>query len=207
MQVRARSDEDKAVLRQIILNAAVDLYAEAGYEGFSMRKLATRIGYTATTIYRYFADKNDLLLTVIDNGFHDLFHDYMESDAPTPRERFVDMATGFVRFARENPELFRLMFLSRPGLTFDLEGDDVHRIRLGKLDLFRELAMESGLIPHLDAEQAAVAADLLFAVGYGLAGLPISLPVFSEERADRALAFLLDYIEAHWDDATTESQG
>jgi AcrR family transcriptional regulator len=47
--------------RQAILTAAGALFLEQGYERFSLRKVAERIGYSPTTIYPYFRDKDDLL--------------------------------------------------------------------------------------------------------------------------------------------------
>ncbi|KJY84386.1 TetR family transcriptional regulator [Vibrio galatheae] len=50
--------------RQQIIDAAEKLIAESGFQGFSMHKLAKEAGVAAGTIYRYFSDKEDLLLQV-----------------------------------------------------------------------------------------------------------------------------------------------
>ena len=67
--IRHRRDQEKQELRQAILTAAGELFLEQGYERFSLRKVAERIGYSPTTIYLYFRDKDDLLFTVVDEGF------------------------------------------------------------------------------------------------------------------------------------------
>src|SRR5260221_9833654 len=69
LAIRHRQEREKQELRQAILAAAGELFLEQGYERFSMRKVAERIGYSPTTIYLYFRDKDDLLFTVIDDGF------------------------------------------------------------------------------------------------------------------------------------------
>src|SRR5215213_6311078 len=66
---RQRRDQEKQDVRQVILDAAADLFREHGYERFSLRQVAERIGYSPTTIYLYFTDKDDLLFTVADVGF------------------------------------------------------------------------------------------------------------------------------------------
>ena len=66
---RARREQQKQNLRRIILDSAGEIFLEQGYEGFSMRRVAERIGYSATTIYRYYEDKDDLLFAVINEGF------------------------------------------------------------------------------------------------------------------------------------------
>jgi len=50
--------------KQQIIDAAEDLIAKSGFQGFSMHKLAKEAGVAAGTIYRYFSDKEDLLLQV-----------------------------------------------------------------------------------------------------------------------------------------------
>src|SRR5438045_3623781 len=67
--IRHRQEQEKQELRQTILMAAGVLFLEQGYERFSLRKVAERIGYSPTTIYLYFRDKDDLLFTVVDEGF------------------------------------------------------------------------------------------------------------------------------------------
>ena len=67
--IRHRQAQEKQELRQAILTAAGTLFLEQGYERFSLRKVAERIGYSPTTIYLYFRDKDDLLFTVVDEGF------------------------------------------------------------------------------------------------------------------------------------------
>ncbi len=67
--IRHRQAQEKQALRQAILTAAGELFLEQGYERFSLRKVAERIGYSPTTIYLYFRDKDDLLFTVVDEGF------------------------------------------------------------------------------------------------------------------------------------------
>src|SRR2546430_17566244 len=67
--IRHRQDQEKQELRQAILTTAAELFLEQGYDHFSLRKVAERIGYSPTTIYLYFREKDDLLFTVGDEGF------------------------------------------------------------------------------------------------------------------------------------------
>src|SRR2546428_13605803 len=66
---RQRRAHEKQELRAAILAAAGKLFDEQGYERFSLRQVAELIGYSPTTIYLYFKDKDDLLFTVVDEGF------------------------------------------------------------------------------------------------------------------------------------------
>lgn len=48
-----------------ILEHSILLLDEIGFEGFTFKKLATRIGITEPTVYRYFENKHKLLLYLI----------------------------------------------------------------------------------------------------------------------------------------------
>src|SRR5947208_303540 len=63
--IRHRQAQEKQELRQAILTAAGTLFLEQGYEHFSLRKVAERIGYSPTTIYLYFRDKDDVLWAMV----------------------------------------------------------------------------------------------------------------------------------------------
>ena len=48
-----------------ILDAALAVFAEKGYSGGSMRDIATRVGVSEPALYRYFAGKEALFLTLV----------------------------------------------------------------------------------------------------------------------------------------------
>ncbi|MFX5306100.1 helix-turn-helix domain-containing protein, partial [Acinetobacter baumannii] len=56
-----RRERRRQETRRAILEAATRMFEREGYEGFSLRQVAEAIGYTPTTIYLYFKDKDDLL--------------------------------------------------------------------------------------------------------------------------------------------------
>jgi AcrR family transcriptional regulator len=68
--IAQRREQQRENLRRTILTAAGELCLAHGYEGFSLRQVAERIGYSATTIYRYFANKDDLLFAIVYEGFN-----------------------------------------------------------------------------------------------------------------------------------------
>jgi len=48
-----------------ILDAALAVFAEKGYAGGSMREIAARVGFTEPALYRHFASKEALFLTLV----------------------------------------------------------------------------------------------------------------------------------------------
>jgi len=64
--VERRRERHRADARRAILDATQALLVERGYEGLSMRRLASRCGYTAPTIYHHFGDKNGLIDALVE---------------------------------------------------------------------------------------------------------------------------------------------
>src|SRR5260370_8016740 len=103
--IRHRQDQEKQELRQAILTAAGESFLEQGYERFSLRKVAERIGYSPTTIYLYFRNKDDLLFTVVDEGFV-RFGQQLPAAAESqqaPHDRTTALARPSSPFAFQNP--------------------------------------------------------------------------------------------------------
>ncbi len=75
MQAIVVKAEDKSELRSAILKAAQDIFLEEGFEKFSMRRLARKVGYSPTTLYNYFKDKRDLIYSLCE----DLFASYLDA--------------------------------------------------------------------------------------------------------------------------------
>lgn len=102
-------------LRQRIIEAARDIVSEQGLEGLSMRALALRIGHSPGTIYLHFQDKEELLRTVMEEGFRRLsecMRQEIRSAGPgaTHLEQYAATGRGYARFAVDHTGYFKVMF-------------------------------------------------------------------------------------------------
>ena len=68
-------------LRRLILDEARHLMINRGYHSLSMRKIASKAGCSATSIYLYFRNKDDLLHALIEEGFEMLRQRLIETAA------------------------------------------------------------------------------------------------------------------------------
>lgn len=82
---RPRSEQ----AHRAILNAAIDLFVEEGFEGMSVEGVAARAGVGKTTIYRRWSSKEDLVIEAID----ELIFDVHPPDTGSVREDLVEMLT------------------------------------------------------------------------------------------------------------------
>jgi AcrR family transcriptional regulator len=114
---KSLSSAEVEAFRARLCNAAERLFAKHGVAGFSMRQLASELGCSAMTAYRYFRDKQEILAAVRAAAF-DRFADAMEKAARTPGSASAKArAAGeaYVRFALRDHQAYRLMFdVSQP---------------------------------------------------------------------------------------------
>lgn len=116
MGTTERRAREKQELREKILEAARELFAERGYEAVTMRAIAQRIEYSATAIYHHFADKTALLKELCRQDFLALASTVGEiAGTPDPVERLERLGQAYAEFAFSHPNHYRLMFMT-PGL-------------------------------------------------------------------------------------------
>lgn len=117
---RERRENERREVRQLILQAAGEEFLQHGYESFSLRRVAERIGYSATTIYLYFQNKDDLLLATVQEGFQAFDNEIKEVAAahPDPIERIEALGRAYIAFGLHHPALYRLMFMQRSEFYF-----------------------------------------------------------------------------------------
>ncbi|MGI9295687.1 MAG: TetR/AcrR family transcriptional regulator [Pseudomonadales bacterium] len=104
-------------LRQELLAAARRDLREKGKENLSLRALAREIGVSQTAPYRHFGDKPALLAALAAQGFTDLTartRQALETAGDDSEAMLIAAGQTYVRYARDNPELFKLMFGPRP---------------------------------------------------------------------------------------------
>ena len=117
MNAHARREKHRKELRAEILDAARVLFIQEGYQGFSMRKLAERVGYSHASIYLHFRNKAQLFDCLVEESFvqlqqrlKKLQHKYMEKD---PVEMLKKGARVYADFGLENPHAYEFAFILR----------------------------------------------------------------------------------------------
>jgi AcrR family transcriptional regulator len=96
-------------VRTHILDHAGELYLEVGAEGFSMRRLAERVGLTAPAIYRHFESRDALMVEMIRESAESMMGYLARSLAgTTPLDRLKRAGAGYLEFALDHPRHFLL---------------------------------------------------------------------------------------------------
>jgi AcrR family transcriptional regulator len=160
-------------LREALLQAclsALDV-PDATLSSISMRDMARQVGVSANAAYRHFAGKEDLLQAAAAEGFRRL----AKSSAlalSSQSDAFMGFrATGlaYVRFARQHPLLFRLMFACPPEQA---QNPDLSTAATLAFEAMKASAAQvAGLQP--DHPAAMLAALRAWTVAHGLAHLSL----------------------------------
>lgn len=113
MPPKSKSLQEKAHFRAQIIDCARALFIRDGVYAVTMRAVAKQIGYSATTLYAYFSDKEQLIRAVVDSDALALA-DALKASHATEDPRTALMAFGeqYVQFALTHPNHYRMMFMT-----------------------------------------------------------------------------------------------
>jgi len=188
-------------LRRRILDTTRHLLVQDGYASLSMRKIARAIGYSATSIYLYFENKDALFHALIDEGMEQLYDELKVVDAAhaeSPRARLRALCRRYVEFGLENQEYYEIMFLLRPERMERYPADKYRRARRNLDIMAAALAdgVEQGVM-HTDDPR--VSASVIWAALHGTVSLQLSRRVdirierdaFIDAAIDQALRGVL----------------
>lgn len=132
--------------RHEIVRAALDLFVGQGFHGAPMALIAERAGVGAGTIYRYFENRDILIIELYKEVEEEIFPFILDgySDKAPFRARFLHLGTKLLRYFIEYPLHFQYLeqFHNSP------YGTAYRRDKLlgkeGHCDVFREL-IEQGM--------------------------------------------------------------
>jgi AcrR family transcriptional regulator len=101
-------------LRAALIQAGLRLLSEGGVGNLSLRGAAQLAGVSHAAPYRHFADKDELVAAIAEEGFHALTASLRQalaaSSARKASDRLAALATGYVGFAVQHPSYLRVIF-------------------------------------------------------------------------------------------------
>jgi AcrR family transcriptional regulator len=194
---KQRREREKEALRQVILDAARELFVKEGYENVSMRRIADKIEYSPTTIYLYFEDKAALLFAVCEETFAKLAK-RMESisrKSTDPVETLKRGCRAYVEFGLKYPNHYRVTFINHPDLHLGRE----NYLREGSMGMrcYSQLranveeCIKQKRFRHGDLEALT---QMMWAGGHGVASLLITKPDFPWVDKDKLIDLMIDVL-------------
>ncbi|WP_035694002.1 WHG domain-containing protein [Azospirillum halopraeferens] len=172
---RPRKDQALDIPRRAV-EETVRLLASRGVAEITLAEVAAAVGCRAPALYGHFRNRNALLRAVHDAGFERLYAEKLAVAARTDGDAFARLREGgiaYVRFALENPALYRLMF--DPPADAGLEdnpfaGDPGRRT----LDALRGAVAACQAAGYLPGRDPALVAFTLWSAVHGAASLMLT---------------------------------
>jgi AcrR family transcriptional regulator len=100
-------------LKNALIQAGVEILAQDGVSGLSLRKVALKAGVSHSAPYAHFVDKQALIAAISTEGFRQLYErvsGVTEKYKSQPKKQLIEVAWAYVQFAMDDPDRFKVMF-------------------------------------------------------------------------------------------------
>ena len=122
MGIKERRDVEKEEMKKKIMDAAIEVIEQEGYEKLSIRKIAAKIEYSPTTIYLYYKDKAEIITDMSDQLYNKVMGDVvavLNKEAAAPVDKQVhDILCVFIKGLCSEPEMVKAVMHSGINVIF-----------------------------------------------------------------------------------------
>ena len=167
------------IQREDIINTAYEIVKEKGMEGINAREIAKELNCSVQPIFYQFSNMEELKQAIFDK-IYEVYKQYMLSGAGEEKA-YKSMGNAYIRFARDYPEFFKIMFMQSTSMnsdnfvTIDHLGKEVIKTGQG----FTGLTFEEQKDFHLK----------VWIFTHGIATLMVTKTIeFTDEEIDELLA-------------------
>jgi AcrR family transcriptional regulator len=180
-------------LREVLLESAVDLIAEVGPAGFTLRELARRAGVSHNAPYRHFQDRDALMAAVAADGFRELSRTMIQAaeGESGALDRLKRAGLAYIAFALRRPQHFTVMFDAPTAVKTHPDSVEAAEEAFATLLNFVKNCQEEGRFPSEDPLKFAL---LAWSMVHGVAKLAITdrLPLGSKSKILEFAEFVIN---------------
>ena len=162
-----------------IVDAAVEIVRQTGFEALNARALAKQLGCSTQPIFRQFGGMEGVKEAVLRRAGQ-VYNRYIAESKMRPEKPYKQAGLAYIRFAREERNLFRLLFMRNrrdEKISRVIEDDNMDYI-LDTITASAGLTREEAYAFHLHMWIFTHGLAVMVATGY---------VDFTEEEADRFL--------------------
>ena len=112
---RQHQQERSEAVKQMILQAALNIGLEEGNENVTVRRIGERIGYSTGVIYYHFKDKQDILDELarqLDREAYETVKSFIDMDKPV-KEALKGLYLSIADLAENSPSDYKRLFTNR----------------------------------------------------------------------------------------------
>jgi AcrR family transcriptional regulator len=192
----ARATYRHGDLRRSLIEAGVALAREGGPDAVVLREATRRAGVSPNAAYRHFADRAELVNAVSDTaqGFAAAAMEAELADVPpatdvaSAQERLRAVGLGYLRFARDEPGLFRAAFGVPGGLDRAFVAEKAGPGGASPFGLLAGALDDLVRVGALPAERRPASELLAWSAVHGLAMLVLEGPLHELDDDTRRMA-------------------
>jgi AcrR family transcriptional regulator len=141
----------RAQIRSEVKQVALRQLAEGGPQALSINAIGKELGVSGPALYRYFANRDDLLTELVVDAYHDLATALATATRRgrrlTPPRRLRSLANAYRDWANAEPHRYRLLFTA-PLPGYDAQSDRLvtasREAMLVLLDVLADFTPDSG---------------------------------------------------------------
>lgn len=114
-QTLSRKEREREFRRQEILTAAVELFAEKGFQHTTLDDIAEAAEFGKGTIYNYFQNKEDIYLAILESiftGFHEVVKS-IAANTTTAKDFLCELTKSMFNYCLTNRSSFYLLVHTR----------------------------------------------------------------------------------------------
>lgn len=173
MGISERKEREKQEMRNNIIEAAITMFTEEGYEKTSIRRIADKIEYSPATIYLYYKDKDELLYDVQHEAFGRLAEEFQKrATHKDPLKRLQEIMYNYIDFGLKEPELYDLMFIIRSPMNV-VEEDHSWKNGDAAFEFLYNCVQECIAQDLINFKDPIIGSISIWAFGHGLISLQI----------------------------------
>jgi AcrR family transcriptional regulator len=106
--------------KEVLVQAALELFARYGFEKTSIRMIAQRAGVSLGLLYNYFDSKEALLVTIFERGMQDVLSSFQQADTgTTPEAKLERLIRSSFEILEEHKTFWQVFYSLRaqPGIA------------------------------------------------------------------------------------------
>lgn len=199
MGIAERKEQERNEIRKKIVDAAGLIIEREGLSQLSIRKIAAEIEYSPSLIYHYYKNKEDIIKTIIEDGYRQILSAIMTPlpESLTELQRIRTMLEIYMWHILKMPPFFKeILFLG--------DGGNSERLRIlergissrnGTFMVLVQLLADGVKKKVLFSENHEVTAQLIWCYTVGLLSRMTIETISNEGYVEELVSAHLDFVE------------
>ena len=165
MGIKERKEREKNAKRKLFIEVARELFFEKGYHGTSIQEIMEKAEFSKRTMYLYFSNKDELFLTIAEEGLiilRDMLYQSLEVNSDNLEMTMHNVAKAYINFYKQHREYFRINFFEvTKSMLSNTTVEQRERLRNLERECLNvpvkviERAEKEGIIPSVDSWEVA----------------------------------------------------